>query len=214
MFIFWFFLQWGHIDRIVLLTQLFSWYQCRVNLGTIQTWHYTYHEGVEIRFHSFFTSTLGAPRQAVKGGLKAQPHALLPSTLNWGQRSASRARSLHLWQNSSRYHMHGIRTGLKTVWRKKKLPLPGVKPLFLGPLATRSLLFWDPKVTKLTHTFVCHSWLVIAYVVRSCYVSDDISTGMVLKRLLPGSLVEHAGFSFCKVDVHWRHDVPSSCSNL
>jgi hypothetical protein len=31
-FLFLFFLQWGHIDPMVLLTQLFSWYQSRVNV--------------------------------------------------------------------------------------------------------------------------------------------------------------------------------------
>jgi hypothetical protein len=39
---------------------------------------------VKVRLHSFFTSTLdrGAPMHAIKGRLKAQPHALLSSTLN------------------------------------------------------------------------------------------------------------------------------------
>jgi hypothetical protein len=47
---------------------------------------------VEVGIHSFFTSTLdrGAPMHAIKNGLKAYPHALLPSTLNGGKRSASR----------------------------------------------------------------------------------------------------------------------------
>ena len=104
--------------------------------------------------------------------------------------------------------MHGNRIGLKTVCRKTSClcqesnHYSSVKtyPSHLNATILRL------KSYKINTYLVCYSWLLLPYVVKSCYVSDEISTGLVLKWSLPGSLVEHAGLFSCKV-VYWRYAV-------